>query len=110
VICDAGDIVVVPFPFVDVAAEKRRPSLVLSRRPFNQVNGHSICAMITTAGHSRWSDDIEISDLAEAGLNRPCVVRWKLFTLPNEVIVKKVGSLAGTDLNTVAAVVRTILI
>jgi hypothetical protein len=30
VICDVGDIVVLPFPFVDVAADKRRPSVVLS--------------------------------------------------------------------------------
>ena len=82
-ICDLGDVVVVPFPFVDVAAEKRRPSLVLSRRTFNRSSGHSICAMITTAGRTRWPSDVTIDDLAAAGLPRACVVRWKLFTLPS---------------------------
>ena len=43
-ICDLGDVVIVPFPFVDTAAEKRRPSVVLSREAFNEINGHSICA------------------------------------------------------------------
>ena len=74
-ICDAGDVVVLPFPFVDIAAEKRRPSVVLSRQDFNGSNGHSICAMITTASQTNWPSDIAITDLAAAGLPRACVVR-----------------------------------
>jgi mRNA interferase MazF len=109
VICDVGDVVVVPFPFVDIAAEKRRPSLILSRRLFNQSSGHSICAMITTASRTRWTSDIAISDLANAGLQRPCVVRWKLFTLPNEIILKCVGQLSESDRNNVADAARAIL-
>ena len=108
-ICDAGDVVVVPFPFVDVIAEKRRPSLILSQRPFNQTSGHSICAMITTAGRTRWTSDITISDLTAAGLQRPCVVRWKLFTLPNEIILKRAGRLSELDRSSVADAARAIL-
>jgi mRNA interferase MazF len=110
VICDAGDVVVVPFPFVDVAAEKRRPSLILSQRPFNQSSGHSICAMITTASRARWTSDITISDLAAAGLRRPCVVRWKLFTLPNEIILKRAGRLCDSDRNSVTGAAQKIFI
>jgi mRNA interferase MazF len=108
VICDAGDVVVVPFPFVDSTAEKRRPSLILSLRQFNQSCGHSICAMITTAGRTRWTSDIVIGDLAEAGLPRPCVVRWKLFTLPNEIILKRAGRLSELDRNLIADAARAI--
>ena len=108
-ICDFGDVVVVPFPFVDVAAEKRRPSLILSRELFNQSSGHSICAMITTASQTRWPSDIAIGDLAATGLQRPCVVRWKLFTLPNEIILKRVGKLGVPDRNNVINAVRAIL-
>jgi mRNA interferase MazF len=109
VICDFGDVVVVPFPFVDVAAEKRRPSLVLSRRNFNRTHGHSICAMITTAGHVRWASDIVIDDFAAAGLRRPCVVRWKLFTLPNEIMLRRVGKLADPDRRYVVDAARAVL-
>jgi mRNA interferase MazF len=109
VICDFGDVGVVPFPFVDFAADKRRPALVLSHATFNEAHGHSICAMITTAAGSRWHSDVAIADLNPAGLNRPCVVRWKLFTLPNDLIVKRAGKLSSQDRGKVIAAARTIL-
>ncbi len=108
-ICDFGDVVVVPFPFVDIAAEKRRPSVILSHTAFNGSHGHSICAMITTAARSKWPSDVAIADLKPAGLNRPCVVRWKLFTLPNELILRRAGKLASGDRDNVALVARKIL-
>jgi mRNA interferase MazF len=110
VICDLGDVVVVPFPFVDIAAEKRRPSVVLSRQEFNRANGHSICAMVTTASRTKWPSDIEIADLGAAGLARPCVVRFKLFTLPNAIILRRAGALAETDRNSVVSTARAILL
>lgn len=108
-ICDFGDVVVVPFPFFDVSAEKRRPSLILSRAAFNQSHGHSICAMITTAARSRWPSDIEIHNLQPAGLNRPCVVRCKLFTLPNNHILRRAGKLASPDRHSVASAIGAAL-
>jgi len=109
VICDFGDVVVVPFPFVDLAAEKRRPSLILSHTTFNGSQGHSICAMITTASGSKWPSDIAIDDWKPAGLNRPCVVRWKLFTLPNNLILRRAGKLVAHDQNKVVSSARNIL-
>jgi mRNA interferase MazF len=110
VICEFGDVVLVPFPFVDRAAEKRRPSAVLSKRDFNASHGHSICAMITTAARTHWPSDVAISDLASAGLPRACVLRWKLFTLPNELILRRAGRLADDELERVAATLRTIMV
>ena len=108
-ICDFGDVVVVPFPFVDLAAEKRRPSLVLSYGTFNTGHGHSVCAMITAAAQSKWASDIAIEDLKAAGLNRPCVIRWKIFTLPNTLILRRAGELAMRDREHVVAAARSIL-
>jgi mRNA interferase MazF len=110
VICDLGDVVVVPFPFVDIAAEKRRPSVVLSRQDFNRSNGHSICAMVTTAGRMNWPSDVGIADLKAAGLARPCVVRFKLFTLPNAIILRRAGALAEADRNNVVDSARAIFL
>lgn len=109
-LCDAGDIVIVPFPFVDVAAEKRRPSVVLSRRPFNEAHGHCVCAMITTAARSHWPSDIPITDTSTTGLPRACVVRWKLFTLPNAIILRRAGALGRNDYDSVLAAARSILL
>lgn len=108
-ICDLGDVIVVPFPFVEIAAEKRRPSLVLSRQAFNEMSGHSICAMITTAGQTHWPMDVPIGDLKRAGLPRPCVIRWKLFTLPNESILRKAGTLGPKDRDNLMESARGIL-
>jgi len=110
VLCDAGDVVVVPFPFVDVAADKRRPAVVLSRRAFNEAHQHSICTMITTAARSHWPSDIPIADIAAAGLPRACVVRWKVFTLPNAIILRRAGALAPDDYDDVLAAARSFLL
>jgi mRNA-degrading endonuclease toxin of MazEF toxin-antitoxin module len=109
VICDFGDVVVVPFPFADLTVEKRRPSLILSHTSFNTSHAHSICAMITTAARSKWPSDIPIEELGPAGLTRPCVIRWKLFTLPNASLLRRAGRLAPRDRDNVVTAARNIL-
>lgn len=88
------DIIIAPFPFVEKPESKPRPVLVLSASNFNARNGHIIGAMITTTAHSHWKDDMEIVNLDTAGLPKPCRVRWKLFTLPVDLIKKKIGEIA----------------
>ena len=64
------DIVVVPFPYADRLAEKRRPALVISNR---MLAGHGLIwvAMITSVDNEAWSSDIAIGDLKRAGLPAP---------------------------------------
>jgi mRNA interferase MazF len=92
VICEAGDVVVVPFPFTDSVETKRRPALILSPAEFNRQSGHSVMAMITSANRSSWPGDVAIGS-SNAGLRMPCVVRMKLFTLDNRLIAKTIGRL-----------------
>ena len=109
-ICDAFDVVVVPFPFTDRAASKRRPALVLSdRAAFNARIGHAVLAMITSATNSDWPFDVKVTDLKAAGLPSASFVRMKLFTLDQQLIVRKAGSLATTDRQAVATAVRKLL-
>jgi mRNA interferase MazF len=43
----------VPFPFTDQRATKRRPAVVLSNNnAFNAPAGHCVMAMITSRGHA----------------------------------------------------------
>jgi len=90
------DIVVVPFPFVDKAASKSRPALVLSEEIFNK-DGLVVLVMITTAVKSRHSFDIPIRNLKPTGLNVHSVIRWKIFSLDLPIIKNKIGSLSPTD-------------
>ena len=109
-ICENWKVVVVPFPFVDAPITKTRPTLVLSSVQFNSATDQTICAMITTAARSRWSNDLAISDLESAGLRTPCVVRWKVFTLENALIARSVGSLGPSDRQHARAAVEEIFL
>lgn len=91
------DVVKVPFPFTDKQASKTRPALVLSSEKFNNGVGHSVMVMITTAKNSTWLFDTPILDLNEAGLPVSSIVRMKLFTLDNSLIIAKLGRLSEAD-------------
>ncbi len=91
------DVVVVPLPFSDRHAAKRRPALVVSDQGFNRTHGHVILAMITTARDGSWPSDTEITDRDAAGLEPQSVVRLNLFTLDNDLLVKRIGALAEED-------------
>jgi mRNA interferase MazF len=107
---DALDVVVVPFPFTDRRATKRRPAVVLSgAKAFNEPAGHLLLAMITSAENSPWPLDVPVTDGASAGLTAPSVVRMKLFTLDSRLVLQKVGKLARIDKQAVAEALSRLL-
>ncbi len=105
--CKPYDVVVVPFPFSDRRASKRRPALALSSEAFSVDSGHTVLAMITSAAHPPWPMDVPI-DAGEAGLRAPSKVRMKLFTLDNRLILHKTGRLSEPDRRALATAVRTL--
>ena len=52
--------------------------------------------MITSA-RSNWPSDVGIQGWREAGLNVPCKIRLRLFTLDVALIVRKIGTLPKPD-------------
>jgi mRNA interferase MazF len=90
-------VIVVPFPFTDSTAAKRRPALVLSTQAFNDRAAHVALAMITSRENRGWPLDTEIRDLGAAGLSHASVVRMKLFTLDERFVLRKAGALAAAD-------------
>jgi len=92
------EIVVVPFPFTDRKAGRRRPALILSDEiKFNKPSGQVVLAMITSQKNPDWPLDTTITDIRRTGLTAPSKVRMKLFTLDNRLIIKKIGSLVDND-------------
>ena len=96
-ICDRYEVAVVPFPFAEIPVLKRRPIVVLSSVSFNEGNQSTLVAMITSTTQSSWPSDVHLQDLESAGLRLACLVRWRLTTIPNELIVRKLGRLGGLD-------------
>ncbi|MFO0104470.1 MAG: type II toxin-antitoxin system PemK/MazF family toxin [Cyanobium sp.] len=93
----AHDVVLVPFPFTDRSAQKRRPAVVLSQPRFQQTSGHVLLAMVTSARQSSWPLDWELQQVEAAGLPRPCLVRFKLFTLDQRLVLRPLGTLHPDD-------------
>jgi mRNA interferase MazF len=90
---DPFDIVVVPFPYVDRLAEKRRPALVISNHKL-AAHGLIWVAMITSTDNKPWPSDVAITDLKRAGLPAPSVVRpAKIACIEPARIDRRVGRL-----------------
>jgi mRNA interferase MazF len=99
---DAFDIVVVPFPYADRLAEKRRPALVISNRKLTPF-GLIWVAMITSADNVPWPCDVSIPNLARAGLPAPSVVRTaKIACIEPARIERRAGRLDKTTAKAVA--------
>lgn len=104
------DVAVALFPFTESDQRKPRPVVVLSDSAFNEAHGHVIAAMITTGARSQWPGDHAIAELEPTGLSHASVVRWKLFTLPREIIARRIGALGSQDRGTCAAKMAGILL
>jgi mRNA interferase MazF len=90
-------VVDVPFPFIDSLRQKNRAALVLSNSAFQKANGALVLAMITSAERSSWKSDAALANWRMAGLRKPCVIRWKLFTLDAALIRGLRGHLSDRD-------------
>lgn len=73
--------VVVPFPFTDVAATKRRPALVISdAKNFNSAQKQHVMAMITSQANAGWLLDVLIKDLAASCEQPKCCPHEAVYT------------------------------
>ena len=94
-----GDIVVLPFPFSDLSASKRRPALVLVALGGDDV---ILCQITSKNVKDDHAIIVELSDVEKGSLNDASHVRPnKLFTADESIILYKLGNLIPAKLNTV---------
>jgi mRNA interferase MazF len=106
---DPFDVVVVPFPYADRLAERRRPALVVSNR---KLAAHDLIwvVMITSAENAPWSSDVPITGLKRAGLPAPSVVRpAKIACIEPARIDRRLGRLDKTTARAVSQKLRGFL-
>lgn len=86
----AGDLVLIPFPFTDLSATKKRPALLITAP---DADGDFIAAAVSTKGHHGGSVPLVNADLATGALPKDSHIRAdKLYTLAEAVVVKTFGS------------------
>lgn len=101
-----GAVLVLPFPYTDRPAEKRRPALVISKPSLEREHGLVWVAMITSDRGPRRAGDEPIADLKRAGLPAASLVRpWKLATIEPQRVVRTAGAIAPAVLKRVLAAI-----
>jgi mRNA interferase MazF len=92
------DVIVVPFPYSDRLAEKRRPALVVSSPALERRCGLIWVAMITSAGRPVGFGDVPLQDLGSTGLPAPSMVRaGKIATIEPQRVLRTIGGLSQRD-------------
>lgn len=101
-----GAVLVLPFPYSDRLAEKRRPAVVVSKPTLERAHGLVWVAMVTSDRGTRLTDDVSISQLNKAGLSTASLVRpTKLATIEPTRVLRVAGTLTKADLQTVLTAV-----
>jgi mRNA interferase MazF len=70
-----GDVIKVPFPYTDRATRQFRPALVVSVGGIEANHRLLWVVMITSAENRGWPGDVTVSNLEQAGLPAPSVIR-----------------------------------
>ena len=93
-----GDVVLVPFPFTSQAASKRRPAAIVSSRAYTMERPDIILMAITSQLRPVPAlGDVWLRHWQAAGLLRPSAVKPVMATLEQNLIIRKLGSLASED-------------
>jgi len=93
--CDAGDIVLVRFPFTDLTSSKKRPALVISPAAYSNLHGDVVLLPLTSQPQADQS--LRLSHWKTSGLPKPTWVKPLIGTLSRNVILKHLGKLAVDD-------------
>ena len=102
-----GDVVVIPFPFSDLSASKRRPALLLAALPGNDA---ILCQITSQARKGLHTIPVVASDFMTGGLQRNSYIRpERLFTADTRIIAYTIGHLSDARIQEVLAAIRTLL-
>lgn len=95
---DFGDVVLVPFPFTNQAATKRRPAVVISRRAYNLARPDVVLMAITSQMRPAPAlNEVWLSAWAAAGLLKPSAIKPVISTFEHGLVIRRLGTLSDDD-------------
>lgn len=94
-----GDVVVIPFPFSDLSASKKRPALVLVDSLGDDI---ILCQITSQNTKDNNAITIDITDIVNGSLNVVSNARPnRLFTAEEKIVLYKIGELKTDKLKEV---------
>jgi len=89
-----GEIVLIPVPFSDLSANKRRPVIVISNDEYHRTYADMVVVALTSnPDRTAFGFVIDTPDLVDGVLNRPSTVRAdKIFAIAQNLAIKRFGS------------------
>jgi mRNA interferase MazF len=105
-----GDVVLVPFPFTDQTATKKRPAVVVSSAEYNKTRPDVILMAVTgqLSGYARTGEAL-VSDWRAAGLLKASTIKPILTTIEKTLIIRVLGQMGSQDILALKDVLRMIL-
>ena len=98
-----GDIVVMPFPFSDLSASKRRPALVLADLPGDDI---VLCQITSKNTKDGFAVPLDNSDLLNGNLSVSSNIRPnRLFTADKKLILYTLGRISQSKYEQVVEVI-----
>ena len=107
---DFGDIVLVPFPFTDQKASKKRPAVVVSSMTYNRERSDIVLMAVTSRiKPSAFFGETGVIEWKEAGLLKPSVIKPIFATIEKGLVLRKLGRLGEDDRNALQEIIQAIL-
>ena len=105
-----GDVVLVPFPFTDQSASKKRPAVVVSSAAYHADHINLMLLGISSqVGAPTRVGEIILTDWKKAGLIGRSVVKAVITTIERKLVIRKLGVLSDADCDAVRKALRLIL-
>lgn len=105
-----GDLVLVPFPFTDLSAAKKRPAVIISSTAYHQARPDVIVMAVTSQLRpATILGEVLVQHWQAAGLLKPSVIKPVITTLERTLLIKTLGRLQEDDRRALKQTIEVIL-
>lgn len=104
-----GDVVLVGFIFTDESGVKQRPAIVISSYIYSEQRREVIISAVTSQTERLLTGNHLISYWRESGLLFPSVATGIIRTIKQNMIIRKLGTMAETDMDKIDEQLRIAL-
>jgi mRNA interferase MazF len=105
-----GDVIVVPFPFTDQTATKKRPAVVISSEAYQRERPDLILMAITSQLRPAPTvGEVAVAHWQAAGLLKPSVIKPLITTIETRLVLRQLGQLPTDDQKALRQVLATVL-